>query len=133
MTLNRKQEGLIALKVIHALERAIGSKIPTQKRAKLKQFKGTGMGITLKNGCGELALEARRMRVDSLEFRLARRSQNDCLKLAKQWLKIATTELEALTVSWGRKGLPVKLATVTTNSEGQAIDQDGSVSLDRGG
>ena len=67
MTLNRKQEGLIALKVIHALERAIGSKIPTQKRAKLKQFKGTGMGITLKNGCGELALEARGMRVDRLE------------------------------------------------------------------
>lgn len=131
MALNRDQEDLIALKVIHAFERAVGSKIPATERAKLKQFEGAGHGIALKNGCGELVLEARRMRVEGLEFRLARQSQNGCLELVKQWLELATAELKALASNWGRKGLPVKLSAVTTNPEGQAIDQDGSVSLDR--
>ena len=131
--LNRKQEDLIALKVIHALERAIGSKVPTAERAKLKQFEGAGNGIALKNGCGELALEARHMRVEGLEFRLARRSQNGCLELVKLWLELATAELEALAARWGHNGLPVKLSAVTINPEGQAIGQDGSMSLDRGG
>lgn len=134
MALNRDQEDLIALKVVHALERAIGgNKIPARERANLKQFEGAGSGIALKNGCGELVLEARRLRVEGLEFRLARRSQNECLELVKRWLELATAELEALAANWGRKGLPVKLSAVTTNPAGQATGQDGFVSLDRGG
>lgn len=139
MALNRDQEDRIALEAVRALEKAGGRKIPTGDRVRLKQFEGVGHGIAFANGCGELSLEARRMREEGVELRIAITPQaesNGCLKIAQHWLVEFRKDMRQLAASWGRKGLPVKAAVVIVDRDGRAIDRKESedfATLDRGG
>lgn len=136
MALNRDQEDRIALEFKRTLEEVLGAPLEHTAWVRFKEFEGRGNGITLKDGCGERAYEARRMRGEGLEFRAALSSAaaNGCLKEVERIGELFRTKLKQLAASWGRKDLPVEYWGVKVNAEGIAFDRPYTMPpLDKGG